>query len=154
MPSAETGKFRRKAGRREKPLPDDGDPRTILAARLRELKSACGSPTYDELARLSRVYKTGLLEAASATRLPRWHVIKGYAEGCWKYYENEFGEPFADAGNLSQWQQLYREAMRYCDAEKWAQPVQRARRRGDPAPPISPSVSRPVILCAPHGLLA
>ena len=76
-----------RAGRREKPLPDDGNPRTILAARLRELKSACGSPTYDELARLSRVYKTGLLEAASATRLPRWYVIEGYVKGCWKYYE-------------------------------------------------------------------
>ena len=73
-------------------FPDDGNPRTILVGRLRELKSACGSPTYDELARLSGVYKTGLLEAASVTRLPRWHVIKGYAEGCWKYYESEFGD--------------------------------------------------------------
>jgi hypothetical protein len=110
MPPAETGKFRRKAGRREKPLPDDGNPRTILAARLRELKSACGSPTYDELARLSGVYKTGLLEAASATRLPRWYVIKGYVEGCWKYYESRFSKPFAVAGDLLRWQQFYRDA--------------------------------------------
>jgi len=110
MPPAETGKFRRRAGRREKPLPDDGNPRTILAARLRELKSACGSPTYDELARLSRVYKTGLLEAASATRLPRWYVIEGYVKGCRTYYEDRFGKPFADVGDLSRWRQLYRDA--------------------------------------------
>jgi len=110
MPSTETGKFRQKAGRREKPLPDDGNPRTILAARLRELKSACGSPTYDELARLGHVYKTGLLDAARVTRLPPWYVIEGYVEGCWKYYESRSGTPFADAGDLSRWQQLYRDA--------------------------------------------
>lgn len=110
MPPAENGKFRRKAGRREKPLPDDHDPRTILAARLRELKSACGSPTYDELARLSGVYKTGLLEAASAARLPRWYVVRGYVEACWTYHESRFSKPFADAGDLSLWQQLYRDA--------------------------------------------
>jgi len=90
MTSAGNGEFRRKAGRKEKTLPDDGEPRTILAAQLRELKNACGSPTYDELARLSGVYKTGLLEAASATKLPRWHVIQGYVEGCWKYHEGRF----------------------------------------------------------------
>lgn len=110
MPPAENGSYRRKAGRREKPLPDDGSPRTILAARLRELKSACGNPSYDELARLSRVYKTGLLEAASAARLPRWYVITGYVEGCWKYYESSFGRPFADAGDLMRWQQFYLDA--------------------------------------------
>jgi hypothetical protein len=109
MPSTETGKFRRKAGRRENPLPDDGNPRTILAARLRELKSACGSPTYDELAGLSRVYKTGLLDAARVTRLPPWYVIEGYVEGCWKYYEGRFSTPFEGAGDLSRWQQLYRD---------------------------------------------
>ena len=109
MPSTETGKFRQKAGRRENPLPDDGNPRTILAARLRELKSACGSPTYDELAALSRVYKTGLLDAARVTRLPPWYVIEGYVEGCWKYYEGRFGTPFEGAGDLSRWQQLYRD---------------------------------------------
>src|SRR3984885_5690899 len=110
MPSAETGKFRRKAGRREKPLPDDGNPRTTLAARLRELKSACGRPTYDELARLSGVYKTGLLEAASATRLPRWYVIEGYVKGCQAYYQGRFGKPFPEAGDLSRWHQLYHDA--------------------------------------------
>jgi hypothetical protein len=110
MPPAENEKFRRRAGRREKPLPDDGNPRTILAGRLRELKSACGSPTYDELAAHSGVYKTGLLEAASATRLPRWYVVKGYVEGCWKYHESKFSKPFADAGDLSPWRHLYREA--------------------------------------------
>lgn len=110
MPPAETGKFRRKAGRREKPLPDDGSPRTILAARLRELKSACGSPTYEELAGLSRVYKTGLLDAARVTRLPPWYVIEGYVEGCWKYYEGRFSAPFSGAGDLSRWRQLYRDA--------------------------------------------
>jgi|HubBroStandDraft_2_1064218.scaffolds.fasta_scaffold185191_1 hypothetical protein len=110
MPSTENQKIRQKAGRKEKPLPDNANPRTILAARLRELKSACGSPTYDELASLSGVYKTGLLEAASATRLPRWHVVKGYVEGCWKHYEIRFSEPFAHAGDTLQWQQLYRDA--------------------------------------------
>lgn len=110
MSPAETGKLRRKAGRREKPLPEDGQPRTVLAAQLRELKSACGSPTYDELARLSHVYKTGLLDAAGATRLPRWYVIEGYVEGCWKYYESRFGTPFTGAGDLSRWHQLYRDA--------------------------------------------
>jgi hypothetical protein len=110
MSSPETGKFGRKAGRREIPLPDDGKPRTVLAAQLRELKSACGGPTYDELAGLSRVYKTGLLDAARVTRLPPWYVIEGYVIGCWKYYEGKFSTPFAGAGNLSQWQQLYRNA--------------------------------------------
>ena len=110
MLPTENKNFRQKAGRREKPLPDDANPRTILAARLRELKSASGSPTYDELARLSGVYKTGLLEAASATRLPRWHVVKGYVEGCWKHYDIRFSEPLAHAGDLLQWQQLYRAA--------------------------------------------
>ena len=110
MSSPETGKFGRKAGRREIPLPDDGKPRTVLATQLRELKSACGSPTYDELAGLSRVYKTGLLDAARMTRLPPWYVIEGYVIGCWKYYEGKFSTPFAGAGDLSQWQQLYRNA--------------------------------------------
>ena len=110
MPPAENGKFRRKAGRREKPLPEDGNPRTALAARLRELKSACGNPTYDELAALSHVYKTGLLDAAGVTRLPPWYVIEGYVEGCWKHYDAKFGTSFADAGDLLQWQQLYRDA--------------------------------------------
>lgn len=107
---SETGKFRRKAGRKDKPLPVDGNPRTILAARLRELKSACGSPTYDELSNLSRVYKTGLLDAAGVTRLPPWYVIKGYVEGCWEYYEGRLSAPFPDAGDLRRWQQLYRDA--------------------------------------------
>jgi hypothetical protein len=110
MPPTENQNFRQKAGRKEKPLPDDANPRTILAARLRELKSASGNPTYDELARLSGVYKTGLLEAASATRLPRWHVVKGYVEGCWKHCDIRFSEPLAHAGDLLQWQQLYRDA--------------------------------------------
>ena len=110
MPPAENGKFRRKAGRREKPLPEDGNPRTALAARLRELKSACGNPTYDELAALSHVYKTGLLDAAGVTRLPPWYVIEGYVEGCWKHYDAKSGTSFADAGDLLQWQQLYRDA--------------------------------------------
>ncbi len=110
MPPAQTGKFRRKAGRREKPLPEDGLPRTALAAQLRELKSACGDPTYDDLARLSGVYKTGLLDAARVTRLPAWYIIEGYVEGCWKYYEGRFGTPFAQAGDLPRWQQLYRDS--------------------------------------------
>ena len=110
MPPAESGKFRRKAGRREKPLPEDENPRTVLAARLRELKSACGNPTYDELAALSHVYKTGLLDAARVTRLPPWYVIEGYVEGCWKHYETKSGTSFADTGDLSRWQQLYRDA--------------------------------------------
>jgi hypothetical protein len=110
MPPTESGKFRRKAGRREKPLPDDGNPRTILAARLRELKSACGSPTYGELAARSGVYKTGLIDAARVTRLPPWYVVEGYVEGCWKYSDAKFGTSFADAGDLPRWQQLYREA--------------------------------------------
>src|ERR1700722_14269691 len=110
MTSAGTGEFRRKAGRKEKTLPDDREPRTVLAARLRELKNACGGPTYDELARLSGVYKTGLLEAASATKLPRWHVVKGYVEGSWKHHEIRFSEPLAHAGDLFQWQQLHRGA--------------------------------------------
>jgi hypothetical protein len=110
MPPAETGKSRQRAGRKDKPLPDDGNPRTILAARLRELKSACGNPTYDELAGLSRVYKTGLLDAGRLTRLPPWYVIEGYVEGCWKYHEGKFSAPFSDAGDLSRWRQLYRDA--------------------------------------------
>jgi hypothetical protein len=111
MASAETGEFRRKAGRKEKPLPDDGEPRTILAAQLRELKNACGGPTFKELARLSDVYQTGLQDAASATKkLPGWYVVKGYVEGCWKYHEVRFRTPCADAGDLSRWQQLYRDA--------------------------------------------
>ncbi len=110
MSPPQTGKSRQRAGRREKPLPDDGKPRTILAAQLRELKSACASPTYDELARISRVYKTGLIDAASVTKVPQWYVIEGYVEGCWKYYQSTFGAPFADAGDLSRWQKLYRDA--------------------------------------------
>jgi len=110
MPPGETGKSRRKAGRREKPLPRDENPRTVLAAQLRELRNACGNPTYDELAELSNVYKTGLIDAARVTRLPPWYVIQGYTEGCWKYYERTFNAPPADAGNLSRWRQLYRDA--------------------------------------------
>jgi hypothetical protein len=110
MPPGETGKSRRKAGRREKPLLRDESPRTVLAAQLRELRSACGNPTYDELAKLSNVYKTGLIDAARVTRLPPWYVIQGYTEGCWKYYERTFNAPLADAGNLSRWRQLYRDA--------------------------------------------
>jgi hypothetical protein len=110
MSSPQTGKFRRKAGRREKPLPDDGQPRTILAARLRELKRACGNPSYEKLAEFSGVYKTGLIEAASARRLPPLYVIDGYVKGCWAYYEDKFDSSFADADDLSRWHQLYRDA--------------------------------------------
>jgi hypothetical protein len=110
MSSAETGKIRQKAGRREIPLPNDGKPRTILAARLRELRSACGSPIYDELAALSGVYKTGLVDAAHVTKLPQWYVIEGYVEGCLKYCAGKFVTPVADAADLSRWQQLYRDA--------------------------------------------
>lgn len=138
MPPAETGKYRQKAGRREKPLPGDGKPRTVLAAQLRELKSACGSPTYDELAGLSGVYKTGLLDAASATRLPPWYVIAGYVEGCWRYYEGRFGTPFADAGELSRWHQLYRDAGGTMPGESLLQETgerdQQAEPRLGPAP--------------------
>lgn len=137
MPPAETGKFRRKPGRREKPLPEDGNPRTVLAARLRELKRACGSPTYDELAALSHVYKTGLLDAARVTRLPPWYVIKGYVEGCWKYYEGRFGTPFADAGDLSRWHLLYRDPGGTMPGES---PLREAGEREEqPGPQLAPA---------------
>lgn len=137
MTSAGTGEFRRKAGRKEKTLPDDGEPRTILAAQLRELKNACGGPTYDELARLSGVYKTGLLEAASATKLPRWHVIKGYVEGCWKYHEGRFSTPFADVGDLSRWQQLYRDAGGSIPGEWWPQETGEHDEQPEPQPVLA-----------------
>jgi hypothetical protein len=110
MSSSQNGKFRQKAGRRDIPLPDDGKPRTILAAKLRELKKACGGPTYDELAALSNVYKTGLVEAASVTGSPKLYVVEGYVKGCWAYHEKKFHVPFAGAGDLSQWRKLHADA--------------------------------------------
>jgi hypothetical protein len=58
----------------------------------------------------SAMYATGLLDAASVTRLPSWYVIESYAEGCWKHCDAESGTSFADAGDQSRWHRLDRDA--------------------------------------------
>jgi hypothetical protein len=110
MPANETGNSPRKVGRRHKPHPSSNDPLDVLAGELVALKMACGDPSYATLAGSTGIYKTALVEAGSSVKLHQWPVIEAYVRGCWAFYERTCQEPFDGGGDLSRWQQLYRNA--------------------------------------------
>lgn len=115
MSGEETGKSSREPGRPQKPVDLDGGPLAFLAQELRNLREACGNPTYGTLEKYAciprerlveaaargerlpswsvadgyaRVPRQRLAEAASGKQLPSWLVVEGYARGCWAYYQN------------------------------------------------------------------
>lgn len=123
----------RRAGRPRKRLDPDGGPRAILAQELRDLLDACGCPTFRILETHANVPHRRLAEAAGDVQLPPWDVIEGYVQGCSAFCENEHGHPLKDAGDMSRWQQLYRDAGGTLPEEGRSQSI-----REEPAPPPVP----------------
>ncbi|MCB5164390.1 DNA-binding protein [Streptomyces bambusae] len=70
-------------GRQEKPLDPAGGPVVELAAALRELRRAAGSPTYAAMARRAGTYSVATLSrAAAGEQLPTLPVVLAYAAAC------------------------------------------------------------------------
>jgi len=83
------------------------------------------------------------------TRLPPWYVIEGYVQGCWRHHEGEFGTPFPQAGDLSRWHQLYRDAGGALPGED--QPPAAAERDARPGPWLAPPPFRRPPVPSPPG---
>ncbi len=139
MSGEETGKSSREPGRPQKPVDPDGGPLPLLAQKLRNLRDACGNPTYGTLEKYAciprerlaeaaargerlpswrvvdgyaHVPRQRLAEASSGKQLPSWLVVEGYVRGCWAYHQNRRKDqpPIAAVDDLACWQQLHLDA--------------------------------------------
>ncbi|MFI5530156.1 helix-turn-helix domain-containing protein [Kitasatospora sp. NPDC051853] len=69
-------------GRREAPLDPEGGPLTGFAFDLRELRRTAGSPSYQELARLTHYAASTLAAAAAGRKAPSRAVLAAYVDAC------------------------------------------------------------------------
>ncbi|GAA2999655.1 hypothetical protein GCM10020229_09990 [Kitasatospora albolonga] len=69
-------------GRREAPLDPGGGPLSRFAVDLRELRRAAGSPSYQELARLTHYAASTLAAAAAGRKAPSSAVLAAYVGAC------------------------------------------------------------------------
>lgn len=78
------GAERRRPGRPERPLIVSDEPAAMFAIRLRDLRRAAGSPTYDAMSRRlgGTVSPAALSAAARGDRLPSWNTVHGFVLAC------------------------------------------------------------------------
>lgn len=83
-------------GRPERPIEAGRDPVARLAADLRTLRQAAGSPTYREMAAKAHFSASALSQAAGGQRLPTLPVLLGFVEAC--------------GGDAAEWRRRWQEA--------------------------------------------
>ncbi|MGX9887511.1 WD40 repeat domain-containing protein [Streptomyces sp. NPDC002276] len=69
-------------GRPERPVDPEAGPVQRLAHELRELRAACGGPSYRVMARRAHYSAATLAQAAGGERLPSRAVVAAYARAC------------------------------------------------------------------------
>jgi hypothetical protein len=138
MSSDNAGRSSREPGRPQKQLHPEEGPLPALAQALRDLREACGYPAYRTLQKYAGISHQRLAEAARGERLPAWPVVEGYVHGCWAYHQHKNQPPLDSTGDLTPWQQLYR------DAGGALPENQRISIDGEPAP-IPPQVGAAAI---------
>jgi len=69
-------------GRPERPVDPEAGAVQRLAHQLRELRAACGGPSYREMARRAHYSAATLAQAAGGERLPSLAVVLAYVQAC------------------------------------------------------------------------
>ncbi|MFG2777642.1 hypothetical protein ACGFY7_07220 [Streptomyces prunicolor] len=69
-------------GRPERPVDPEAGAVQRLAHELRELRAACGGPSYRTMARHAHYSAATLAQAAGGERLPSLAVVRAYAQAC------------------------------------------------------------------------
>ncbi|MFF2009277.1 hypothetical protein ACFVWY_09410 [Streptomyces sp. NPDC058195] len=72
-------------GRKERPVDPDDGPVERFACGLRELRTACGNPTYKEMGRLAPYSSSALSGAASGQAPPSPEITLAYVSACLRY---------------------------------------------------------------------
>lgn len=125
----------RRAGAPEKRIdPSLPEHSREFAQALRELRTQCGSPSYDELGKHAHFSPATLSVAASGRRLPTLEVTTGFVTGCLRYASRE--QDLEQV--LEQWRARWHEAKRKEELPKAqgdkSAPKQTATESGDTAP--------------------
>ncbi|MFJ1640756.1 hypothetical protein ACIQ9I_25930 [Streptomyces sp. NPDC094461] len=96
-------------GRQESSIDPTHGPQALFAQRLRDLRKACGSPTYRELASWTRKIgtpysDTTLSSAARGHELPSWDVTSAFVRACLSYAKTSGEQIEADVDTwASRW---------------------------------------------------
>ncbi|GAA2414275.1 hypothetical protein GCM10010433_11710 [Streptomyces pulveraceus] len=96
-------------GRQESSIDPTHGPQALFAQRLRDLRKACGSPTYRELASWTRKIRTPysdttLSSAARGHELPSWDVTSAFVRACLSYAKTSGEQIEADVDTwASRW---------------------------------------------------
>jgi hypothetical protein len=68
--------------RPQRPLDPAAGPRERFALELRDLRSAAGTPSYEQMASLVHYSRTALSEAAGGRSFPSWDVTRAFVQAC------------------------------------------------------------------------